>query len=148
MNQINESLLNAWLRLSTSVVNSRLVSDLSYNESLVCGILYKHSLANTACKLTATDICATTNILKSQMNRILNQLEKKSMIIRERSTEDKRQVWISFNMEKAETYQKQHDKILKLVDSIINKIGMDKAIETIKMLNTVSDAANQIMNEQ
>lgn len=148
MNQVNESLLNAWLRLSTSVVNNRLVSDLSYNESLVCGILYKHSLANTTRKLTATDICAATNMLKSQMNRTLNQLEKKSMIIRERSTEDKRQVWISFNMEKAETYKKQHDKILKLVDSIVNKIGMDKAIETIKMLNTVSDAAKQIMNEQ
>ena len=148
MNQINEALLNAWLRLSTSVINNRLVSEMSYNESLVCGILYRHSLKHTDQKLTATDMCAATNMLKSQMNRTLNQLEKKSMITRERSTVDKRQVWLSFNMEQAEAYKKQHDKILQLVDGIVNQLGEDKAMEAIKTLNTVADAANQIINVQ
>lgn len=42
MNNTSESLLNAWLRLSTSVINPRLVSEISYNESLVCNILYNN----------------------------------------------------------------------------------------------------------
>ena len=36
----NEALLTTWLRLSTSISNNRFVSEMSYNESLVCSILY------------------------------------------------------------------------------------------------------------
>ena len=39
MEKINEELLTAWLKISTSVNNSRLVSKMSFNESLVCNIL-------------------------------------------------------------------------------------------------------------
>ena len=73
MDSLNENLLNAWLRLSTSINNPRIVSEMTYNESLVCNILYNHSES----EITATDLCNATKMLKSQMNRTLNQLEKK-----------------------------------------------------------------------
>lgn len=76
MDNLHESLLNSWLRLSTSINNARLVSEMTYNESLICNILYNQS--KTVNKyLTATDLCRMTNMLKSQMNRTLTQLEKK-----------------------------------------------------------------------
>ena len=37
--RLSEALLTSWLRLSTSINNSRLVSTMSYNESLVCNLL-------------------------------------------------------------------------------------------------------------
>ena len=38
---LEEELLEAWLRLSTTVINSRIVSALTYGESLVCNVLYQ-----------------------------------------------------------------------------------------------------------
>ena len=67
----NEALLGAWLRLSTSINNSRLVTELPYNESLICNVLYRNDLLHNEKKLTATELCAETKILKSQMNRSL-----------------------------------------------------------------------------
>ena len=69
--------------------------------------------------LTATDLCNTTRMLKSQMNRTLNSMEEKGFITRERSTEDKRQVYVTLNAKQAELYINQHAKILKVLDAII-----------------------------
>ena len=72
MQNINEKILGAWLKLSTAICNERIVSELPYNESLVCGILHENAVERPEEKITATDLCEKTNIQKSQMNRILN----------------------------------------------------------------------------
>lgn len=142
--QLNETLLASWLRLSTSVNNSRFVSEMSYNESLICSILYKHQISSPDSFLTATDLCQMTKMLKSQMNRILNQLEKKNMIIRTRSTKDKRNVFISFNFEQAKTYEKQHKQILEILDHIVLELGQTTVEEAIALFNKVSDIADRL----
>ena len=143
--QLNEILLGAWLRLSTAINNSRLVSEISYNESLICNILYRNTTENPKNPLTATDLCAETKILKSQMNRILTQLEEKNLIIRERSSEDKRKVYIRLSMEQSNTYLKQHAQILKLLDDIIEKLGKEQTQEVIHALNEISNVAGEII---
>ena len=145
MKNTNEALLNAWLKLSTSVINSRLVSELSFNESLVCNILYSNMIENPEKEMTATELCHLTKILKSQMNRILNELEKKAIIIRERSKADKRQVFVKLDIANAEIYRKQHEKILKIVDEVISHLGEEKAAETIKILTQVSEVTDELL---
>lgn len=145
MQSLNEALLAAWVRLSTAVVNNRLVSDMPYNESLVCHILYRNTLSDTKSDITATKLCEKTNILKSQMNRILNRLEEKNLIKRIRSPKDKRQVFITFNLEQADAFKKQHDKLITLLDAIIEDIGIEKAREAIDIFTTVSRTANKIL---
>ncbi len=140
--QLNEALLKAWLRLSTSVINTRIVSEMSYNESLVCNILYKSSKAGS--KLTATELCQATKMLKSQMNRTLNQLEQKNMITRERSAVDRRQILIAFNMEQADQYEKQHEDILSIIDHIIAQLGPEDTTQAIYLLPKMADAADSI----
>ena len=142
--QLNETLLSSWLRLSTSVNNSRFVSEMSYNESLVCNILYRQQLTSPDQLLTATDLCQMTKMLKSQMNRILNQLEKKNIITRVRSTQDKRQVFVSFNYEQAKDYERQHKQILEVLDHIIETLGPAKIEEAIALFENVSDIADQL----
>lgn len=144
MTEMHELLLNAWLRLSTSINNARLVSDMTYNESLICNILYNHSKSEDNSTITATDLCNMTNILKSQMNRTLNQLEKKNMITRERSTTDKRQIIITMNLEQCHTYENQHLKILKILDAVIDQLGVEKTQQTIDTLNQISDIASHL----
>lgn len=144
MSNMNEALLNAWLRLNTTVSTPRLVSDMTYNESLICTILYQHTHTQNPQALTATTLCSMTNMLKSQMNRILNQLEEKNMITRERSTLDKRQILITMNPNQCHTYERQHSQIMNVLDAVIDSLGIEKAKSAIHLFNDISDVAEQI----
>jgi len=145
MKNINEKILGAWLKLSTVICNERIVSELPYNESLICGILHESATEHPEEKITATDLCEKTNIQKSQMNRILNTLEEKGLIFRKRSEKDKRQVFVSMNMENAEVYERQHKNILKVVDEIVEKVGKEKAEEIIQLFTLISNKAKEVI---
>lgn len=144
MLQTNEALLGAWLRLSTSINNSRLVTDLPYNESLICNILYRNELTQPDKLLTATELCSETKILKSQMNRILEQMEEKHLIFRERSPKDKRKIFIRLNHAPESAYFEQHKKILTIMDSVIEKLGEGKSRIVVRTLNDISDVADEL----
>ncbi len=144
MTKINEDLLDAWLRLSIAVNNPRLVTEITYNESLICNILYKHAHSEIATPLTATDLCKMTNMLKSQMNRTLNQLEEKNLISRKRSTTDKRQVYVTMNLQQCHIYETQHKQILGILDAVINKLGYERSRDAIRILNAISEVAEQL----
>lgn len=148
MAHLNEELLHAWLRVSTSIVNSRIVSELSYNETLVCNALYRNMMEQGEKPLTATDLCGKTNMLKSQMNRTLNLLEVKGLIARQRSTEDKRQVFVMFKKDRADAYEAQHARILTLLDGIINELGAEKTEETVRNLLQIADIADGILKKK
>lgn len=139
----NEALLKAWLRLSTSVINSRIVSAMSYNEALVCNILYPLTKAGRT--VTATALCQATKMLKSQMNRTLNLLENKGMIVRERSTTDKRQVLIRFNMDHAKQYEELHKEVLSIIDHISSKLNKEESQQAIHLLTKLADLADDIL---
>ena len=145
MQNINEKILSAGLKLSTAICNERIVSELPYNESLICGILHKNAVESPEEKITATDLCEKTNIQKSQMNRILNTLEEKGLIFRKRSEKDKRQVFVSMNMENAEIYERQHKNILRVVDEIVEKVGKEKAEEIIQLFTLISNKAKEVI---
>ncbi len=146
MKNINEKILGAWLKLSTAICNERIVSELPYNESLVCGILHENAVEHPETKITATDLCEKTNIQKSQMNRILNTLEEKGLIFRKRSEKDKRQVFVSMNMENAEVYERQHKNILRVVDEIVEKVGKEKADEIVQLFTLISNKAKEVID--
>ena len=141
-----EALLSAWLRLSTSIDNSRVVKELSLNETLVCNALFRHSISCPDSSLTATDLCAKTKMLKSQMNRTLNMLEEKGMITRCRSTTDRRQVYISLNAENLELYETQHRRILRILEEIANELGEERIEEVINLFNHISDIADNVLS--
>jgi len=146
LNQLQEKLLSSWVRLSTAVVNNRVVTNMSYNESLVCHVLYENSVAEKPLEITATDLCEATHILKSQMNRILTSLESKNIITRIRSLKDKRQINIALNMDQAGLFKTQHEHIIKLIDTIIERIGIDTAKDAIRIFDTISDTADELLH--
>lgn len=138
---LSEELLNAWICLSLDIINERLVSEMPYKEALICSLLYR----NPDKRYTATDLCAETKTLKSQMNRTLNSMEEKKLIKRERSTQDKRQVFITLNTEQADIYKRQHEKILQLSDAVIEKFGKEKTTEIIEMLKEISGVVKEVL---
>ncbi len=146
MEKMNEELLDAWLRVSTSINNSRLVSELSYNESLICNLLYKQKLSDPNTFMTATDLCNEMKMQKSLMNRTLNQLERKGIITRERSQQDKRKIYLYLNLEQSQNYELQHEKILQLIDGIIQELGIEKTENAITTLRDIAQAANKLFH--
>lgn len=145
MPDLNEQLLDAWIMLSTAIINDRHVSEMSYNESILCNILYRNQTMQPPKRLTATDLCRETGMLKSQMNRTLNAMEQKGIIGRERSTLDKRRVFITFQDDNSAVYQKQHEKIIELADAIIAQLGTQKTCETITLFQTISTIARKVL---
>ena len=142
---INEELLGAWLKLSVAINNEKVVSDMPYNEALICNILYRNRIYDPLKKLTATDLCNATKMQKSQMNRTLNNMEEKSLIVRERSELDKRQVFVSLNMEQNEIYERQHVKILEMIDSLTERLGEEKSDQALQLFTMITNIAEEIM---
>lgn len=146
MQNINEKVLGAWLKLSTTICNERIAKELPFNESFICGILHRNAIEYPEKKMTATELCEQTNMQKSLMNRTLNSLEQKGLIFRKRSEKDKRQVFVSMNMENAEVYESQHKRVLGVVDAMLEKIGKEKAEEIVQLFTLISNKAKEVVD--
>lgn len=146
MEPLNEELLGGWMRLSLAIMNERMVSDLPYNETLLCHILYRQQQDDPDTLLTATDLCARTRMLKSQMNQTLSSMEQRGLISRERSSRDKRQILIRLNAQPSSAYMQQHRKILAITDELIDRFGEEKTREIIAMFETIIDTVQEVLN--
>lgn len=140
-----EKLLDAWLKLSSVVANNRLVEDLSFNEAFVLNLLYKQQCSGQERKLTATDLCRQTHTLKSQMNAILTSLEKKQLIQRQRSNEDRRQIEVAIHSEGMDTFLKCHAHSLQLVEGVLEKVGAEQGDQAVLILNQLADAFEELL---
>lgn len=139
---LNEELLFAWLQLGCTIDNQRLVPQLPFNEALVCGLLCRSSHP-----LTASDLCAQTHILKSQMNAILRSLERKGFLERSQSQEDRRQLHLRLLPQGRACYTASHRQTLALVDRLIASVGEDKIRTLIPLLQAVTERFNEISKE-
>ncbi len=138
---LNEQLLNVWLRLSTDVSNDRLVKNMPFNEALICNILAQEGPG----RMTATNLCEKTKMLKSQMNRTLNSMEDKGLIVRQRSESDRRQVYISLSPEHCSVFEEEHKKNLRIAGAILDRYGRDRAKDLIDELTAVTDIIEDLL---
>lgn len=139
MNHINEQILTAWLELTNTINNQKMVAQLSLNETLVFRYLYLHQHE----EVTATLLCQEIGMLKSQMNRTLTAMEQKQYISRVRSTKDKRQIHILLNPEMIITYQQEHQRILNIIDRFVERIGMEEATKALKSFQLIASIAKE-----
>ncbi len=129
-----EALLEAWLRLSLKLRGNRFVESLSFNESVICGILYRSRQMGLE-SVTATQLMGVTKLLKSQLNGILNSLEQKGLITRTRSEKDKRVWHISLVGESPNEYLTQHERVIdEIVSPIYEALGEEKATQLTALL--------------
>ena len=137
----NEQVLEAWLQMTTVINNERITPDLPYNESMICRYLYQNQDIN----VTATDLCNYMRMQKSQMNRTLTSMEKKELITRIRSEQDTRKIYITLNDSMLKIYKTQHEKILKIVDELFDKIGYERQSEVIKLFDLITQTAKEML---
>ncbi len=144
---LGESLLDAWITLSFTLWNERFMTDLTFNEACICNFLYHQASTAPEALLTATDLCQRTQLLKSQMNKILSEMEQKGYIRRERSEKDKRQFLIYLSDKGLSAYQKEHANISAILEQIIAVLGEEKALLTAKILTEASQAFQTVTKE-
>ena len=138
-----DRLLAAWLSLTSTLWNKRLVSTLTYNEAHVLGILLRAE--DTARVCTATTLIAQTRLLKSQMNKLLTTLENKGYITRTRSSEDKRVIFIALTESGEAAYLAEHAHVEAIVSQLIAQIGEDKAQALTQGINETVAALENIL---
>lgn len=141
MSSATELLLDSYLRLSTAICNDRVVSELPYNEALICNLLYRKAPQ----ALTATDLCEETRMQESQMARTLNEMEEKGLIRRKRSQADRRQVLVELNRDQAEAFFRQHEQTLAIACAIGQRLGAEKMQILTDLLNEAADAAREVL---
>lgn len=131
---IQEELLHAWMQMSVFVRGNRLLAEFSFNEIMICGLLYR-SQENGTKPLTATELGEQTNLLKSQINHILTQMEQRGWIERIRSTSDKRVIYVHLSELGRESYLKEHAKVLEILNIVHRELGSEKTQELATLLN-------------
>lgn len=138
-----EKLLQAWINMSVCIRGNRVLSGLSFNETVVCGLLYHHE-KNEGEPVTATDICRHTKLLKSQVNRILTGMEQKGFVERIRSKEDRRKIFVRLSDNNISKYLDEHDKVMGILDAVMDTMGKDKVDKLTELLVEATDIVNSM----
>ena len=141
-----ERLLSAWLTLSSTLWNERVVSGMTFNEAFVCNLLSHQAQEAPDQPLTATDLCERTRLLKSQMNKVLSEMEKKGYIQRLRSTRDRRQIFLRLTEAGQRAYAAEHAGITAILDQLIADIGEEKALHTADAVLEMTRSFKRITN--
>ena len=146
--QLSEDLLDAWLNVSSKLWNERMTKYLSYNQAFICRLLYAQRDANPQEPyLSMKQLCDETGILKSQMNKILTDLENVKLIVRERSETDKRIINIRLIDDNIDLYKKERLNIARLMNKIVEHIGIERSEEAIEIFNIIANEISRINAE-
>lgn len=153
---VEEALLGAWMDMAMNIRGNRIVTGLSFNEIVVCSILYR-SMQTGVGMLTATDLGKRTKLLKSQLNKVLTAMEDKGLIERTRSEQDKRKVYLKLREEMLPVYLGEHEKVMTIVHSVCMTLGEEKvrnltellveAVEAVDSLSLQPDHKQTVSNE-
>lgn len=142
-----EDLLRAYLSLNAVICNRRMVSGMTFNETVVCNHLRHQQLLHPEQPLTATDLCEKTSILKSQMNQVISSLEKQGFISRTRSQKDRRQMDLSLTEAGLKAYLSAHAQASELLGHLVEKLGLQFSTDLTRDLNQVVDTILNIQQK-
>lgn len=73
-------------------------------------------------------------ISSAGISKTLNNLEKKELIMRKKSEEDKRKISISITIKGKELIQKHYENINKYIENLVEKLGKEDSLELIKLI--------------
>lgn len=134
---IEEDLLNAWLKMSVCIKGNRILNELSFNEITILNAL-------NGGDLTFKMILEKTKMLKSQLNRVLNALINKKMVISYANSNDKRSVIYSLNNQNRKVYDDEHKRVLMIMNSIKNTLGEEETKRLALDIERATDIVNKI----
>lgn len=139
-NNIQNSLIGSWVKLSGIIKNSRITTGLKYNEAIVMLSIYSRYLADGEGFTSVQDIIKETGMLKSQVNRTLGELEKQGLITFAKGKKDRRTKFVKCVKEKLDIFLTVHNSSVKVAEKIVDIIGKDDAETFVRIVTKLSDA--------
>lgn len=144
--KLQEELLRSWMAMEVCIRGNRLLSDFSMNEMLVCNLLFQRRRDGDS-PVTATELCTHTRLLKSQMNRVLNGMEARGLISRERSALDKREVHVRLKETALPRYLQEHEHVLGIVGAVCAALGVEDSKKLAELMNQAADIVSHFKEE-
>ena len=138
---MQEDLLYAWMEMSLNIRGNRILSDFSFNEILIYGLLHRRKTAGFP-PMTATELGSYTRLLKSQINHILTGMETRGLIYRERSSQDKRVIYVHPLDSALPRYNQEHEKVLKIIDNVFSTLGEEDARTLTNLMRKATAVVN------
>ena len=136
-----EELLYAWMQMSVCIRGNRILSNLSFNEIMLCGLLYRQQEAG-APPLTATELGEQMRLLKSQINHILTTMGKNGLIERTRGTEDRRVIHVHLLEKGRLLYEQEHSRVLDIVQLVQDELGTENAQQLTALIAKATAVVN------
>jgi hypothetical protein len=142
---IEEELLQAWIKLSTTIKGNRVLEDLSLNEMIIFNILLENEKKSK--DFSFSDLLKQTKMLKSQLNHVLNKMQEEHYLI-SYAKDDKRKIYYRINQDGLANYELEHQKIIKILSKSISQMGEEKTKQLVDLLNQYVDLFSKIMKEE
>lgn len=136
---MNEQLLRSYLLLQTSFKASRYVTYMNYNEAVVCNFLI-------ISEMQFSELVENTNMLKSQVHRVVSSLEKKGYVKKYKKEDNKKSVYIALTDTGIKIYSKMHSKIIEYANHISSKLGEEDTKEFIKLIEKSIEIIKEVDN--
>ena len=124
----NLELLDAWMNMTANIKVNRLLHDMSLNEMFICSYIYRFN------KASFKQLIEKTNLLKSQMNRQINDLIEKGFVIKNTDDKDKRKIILEMTEKGKEVYLKEHEKVVALISRVTKELGNKKSASLAKLM--------------
>ena len=135
MTDLEEIMLKAWINMSVNTRENRLLNELSFNEMLVLNMIQ-----NKECSFK--ELVNELNILKSQLNRVIQNLVQKKLIIAYNPENDKRSLMIKKG-NNTELYKQEHARMIEIMKKIRKQIGEEDTLKLIYLLNQVASLVKE-----
>lgn len=68
---------------------------------------------------------------------------KKKILTRTRSSGDKRKIYVTLNEEQIKVYEDEHERILKIVDKLIERVGKENAQKALELFELIAHIAKE-----
>ena len=133
-------LLRSWVQLSGILKNSRFTKELPYNEAIVMLMLYEKYQQDGKGILSVKEITTSTRMLKSLVNRTINALENKGLLIRCQSQGDKRIGYVQCVEEQLGVFLQVHASSMEIARQISTIIGPEDTEAFIRIVQKLQNA--------
>ena len=135
MADLEEIMLKAWINMSVNTRENRLLNELSFNEMLVLNMIQDK-------ECSFKELVNELNILKSQLNRVIQNLVQKKLIIAYTPENDKRSLMIKKG-DNTELYKQEHARMIEIMRKIRKQIGEEDTLKLIYLLNQVASLVKE-----
>ena len=135
MAELEEIMLKAWINMSVNTRENRLLNELSFNEMLVLNMIQGK-------ECSFKELVNELNILKSQLNRVIQNLVQKKLIIAYTPENDKRSLMIKKG-DNTELYKQEHARMIEIMRKIRKQIGEEDTLKLIYLLNQVASLVKE-----